>query len=58
MLLNENFVDIEKPGEMCSPIFVADEFSGMILHPTMQARNQEFFSAGEVSENRGTSINI
>ena len=35
MLLNENFVDIEKPGEMCSPIFVADEFSGMILHPTI-----------------------
>ena len=35
MLLNENFVDIERPGEMCSPIFVADEFSGMILHPTI-----------------------
>ena len=35
MLLNENFVDIEKPGEMCLPIFVADEFSGMILHPTI-----------------------
>ena len=27
------------------------------LCPT-QARNQEFFSAGEVSENKGTSINI
>ena len=23
-----------------------------------QARNQEFFRAGEVSENKGTSINI
>ena len=29
MLLNDNFVDIEKPGEMCSPTFVVDEFSGM-----------------------------
>ena len=23
-----------------------------------QARNQEFFKAGEVSENKGTSVNI
>ena len=25
---------------------------------TPQARNQEFFSAGEISENKGTSTNI
>ena len=33
---------------------------GDILSPSAetQARNQEFFRAGEISENKGTSINI
>ena len=34
MLLNEDVVQIEKPDEICSLTFVADEFSGLFLHPS------------------------
>ena len=34
MLLNDDIVDIEKPDRICLPNFVADEFSGLFLHPT------------------------
>ena len=32
MFLNEDIVDIEKPGGICLPTFVVDEFSGLFLH--------------------------
>ena len=32
MLLNDDVVDIEKPDEICSPIFVVGEFSKLFLH--------------------------
>ena len=35
MLLNANIVDIEKPDEICSPIFAVDEFSGFFLHTSV-----------------------
>ena len=28
-------VDIEKPDGICSPTFVADNFSGLFLYPTV-----------------------
>ena len=31
MLLNDNIVHIERPDGICSPTFIADEFSGLIL---------------------------
>ena len=34
-LINEDFVDFEKPDGICSMIFVADEFSGLFLHPSI-----------------------
>ena len=34
------------------------EFQKSIQEMSFQARNQEFFRAGEVSQNKGTSINI
>ena len=34
------------------------QFEFLIKAILQQARNQEFFKAGEVSENKGTSINI
>ena len=33
MLVNEDIVHIEKPNGICSLTFVADEFSGLFLHP-------------------------
>ena len=33
MLLNDDIVDIEKPDGVCSPTFVVNEFSGLVLHP-------------------------
>ena len=35
MLLNEDIVDIEKPDGMCLLTFVEDEFSGLLLHPSV-----------------------
>ena len=35
MLLNEDIVDIEKPSGICSCTFVVDEFSGLLLHPSI-----------------------
>ena len=35
MLLNDNVIDIEKPDGICSPTFVANEFSGLFLHPSI-----------------------
>ena len=35
LLLNDDIVDIEKPIEMFSSAFVADEFSGLLLHPSI-----------------------
>ena len=35
MLLNDDIVDTEKPDVICSPTFVVDEFSGLILHPSI-----------------------
>ena len=35
MLLNEDIVDIEKSDEICSLIFVLDDFSGLFLHPSV-----------------------
>ena len=35
MILNNNNVDIEKPDGICLPTFVADEFSGLFLHPSI-----------------------
>ena len=32
MLLNDDVLDIEKPDEICSPIFAVDEFSKLVLH--------------------------
>ena len=35
MLLNEVIVDIEKPDRICLLSIVADEFSGLFLHPSI-----------------------
>ena len=35
MFLNEDIMDIEKPDGICSLTFDADEFSGLILHPSI-----------------------
>ena len=35
LLLNEDVADIGKPDGICSLTFVADEFSGLLLHPSM-----------------------
>ena len=35
MLLHEDIVDIERPDGICSLTFVADEFSGLFLHPSI-----------------------
>ena len=35
MLLNEVIVDTKKPDGICSLNFVKDEFSGLILHPSL-----------------------
>ena len=35
MLLNEDIVDIEKPGGICSLTYVVEEFSGLFLHPSI-----------------------
>ena len=35
MLLNEDFVDIEKPDEIYLLTFVVDIFSGLFLHPSI-----------------------
>ena len=35
MLLNEDFVDIEKPDEIYLLTFVVDKFSGLFLHPSI-----------------------
>ena len=35
MLLNDDIVEIEKLDGLCSPTFVADEFSGLFLHPSI-----------------------
>ena len=32
MLLNDDVVDIEKADEICSPVFVVDEFSKLFLY--------------------------
>ena len=37
MLLNEDIVGIGKPDEICSLIFVVDEFSGLFQHPTISS---------------------
>ena len=33
--LNDDIVDIDKPGGICSPTFVVNEFSGLFLHPSI-----------------------
>ena len=35
MLLNDDIVDLEKPDGLCSLTFVADEFSGLFLYPSI-----------------------
>ena len=35
MILNENIVEIEKPDGICSLTFVVDEFSGLLLYPSI-----------------------
>ena len=35
MLLNDDIVDIEKADEIWLLTFVADEFSGLLLHPSI-----------------------
>ena len=35
VLVNEDIVDIEKPDGICLLTFVADEFSGLFLHPSI-----------------------
>ena len=35
MFLNDDTVDIEKPDGICSLAFVADECSGLFLHPSI-----------------------
>ena len=35
MLLNEDIAEIEKPDGICLLTFVADEFSGLFLHPSI-----------------------
>ena len=35
MPLNEDIVDIERPGGRCSPTFVLHNFSGLFLHPSI-----------------------
>ena len=35
MLLNDDTVDIEKPGGICSRTFVDDELSGLYLIPSI-----------------------
>ena len=35
MFLNEDIMDIEKPDGICSFTSDADEFSGLILHPSI-----------------------
>ena len=32
MSLNDNIVEIEKPDDICSRVFVGDDFSGLFLH--------------------------
>ena len=49
LLSSEN--DNKSRGTFSNTIFT-------LLYNTLQVRNQEFFRAGEVSENEGTSINI
>ena len=34
MILNDDIIDIEKPGGICSPTFVVDEHSGLFLNPS------------------------
>ena len=34
-LLNDDIVDIGKPDGICFGTFVADEFSGLFLHPSV-----------------------
>ena len=35
MLLNDDFVETEKPDGICSPTFLVDEFSVLFLHPSI-----------------------
>ena len=35
MLLNEDIEEAEKPDGICSLTFVADQFSGFFLHPSI-----------------------
>ena len=35
ILLKEDIVDIKKPDGICLLTFVADEFSGLFLHPSI-----------------------
>ena len=35
LLLNDNIVEIEKSDGICSLTFVADEFSGLLLNPSI-----------------------
>ena len=35
MLLNDDIVDTEKLGDICSPTFVVGEFSGLFFHPSI-----------------------
>ena len=35
MVLNDDIVDIENPDGICSPTFVVNEFSGLLLLPSI-----------------------
>ena len=35
MFLNDDIVDIEKPDGICLLTFVIDEFSGLLIHPSI-----------------------
>ena len=41
---NDDIVDIEKPGGICSPNSVVDKFSGLFLHPAIFSIKHSLFA--------------
>ena len=35
MVINEDFLEMENPDRICLLTFVVDEFSGLLLHPSI-----------------------
>ena len=44
VLLNDDIVDIEKPGGICSPTSVVDEFSGSFKDPSISSIKHSRFT--------------